>query len=390
MFLAQAVLRGKWWSGCVGAGVALGLAMLSKGPVALVQSVLPCARVWDSRRRNSATKVAPPLKAAIVVGVLLFVVIGFWWYGVVLATNAHVVGRWFSEVTRIGATETPPSPIFTYLGMIGYVTPWTVFLLVGFAVIVRQLRAREITADLLAALLLVVPLVIMSFAKDRQDRYALPMIPAAAIVTAIGVREHLSRWKSPDRTFRVVQTLHWTMLAIIAAIVPMLGATPLLKQADGSPWFSLKFATIEAALGAVLVITGIVRHRRKPGALVAMTFVTMLVMQAVIFKGYRTSTSGRSDLKPLADAMATTFPGATYFNAHPKGKRPPTDLGVYLNRTIRWIPDASQVQPTDHPLVLFMLQNKGDPEPDPPEQWHFVDKAKRDKDWWWAFVLPPI
>jgi len=39
---------------------------------------------------------------------------------------------------------------------------------------------------------------------------------------------------------------------------------------------------------------------------------------------------------------------------------------------------------------LFMLQDKAAPEPALPDDWHFVQKAKRDKDWWWAFVLPPM
>jgi hypothetical protein len=115
----------------------------------------------------------------------------------------------------------------------------------------------------------------------------------------------------------------------------------------------------------------------------------MLVVQAVAFKGYCTSTPGRSELKTLADLLVARYPGASFYNAHPRGKRPPTDLGVYLNRTILATSDPSQIRATENPAVIFMLQNKGEPEPTPPEGWHFVDRAKRDKDWWWAFVLPP-
>src|SRR5205823_8233781 len=172
-FLARAILRGKWWSGCVGAGVTLGLAMLSKGPVALVQSVLPAFMFWIVNRR-SATKVAQPRMGAILVGVLLFLIVGLWWYAVVLTQNSDVVHRWFSEVTRIGATETAPSPIFAYLGIVGFVMPWTAFFIVGFVSLLRQLMRREMAPELLALFLLVIPLLVMSFAKDRQDRYTLP------------------------------------------------------------------------------------------------------------------------------------------------------------------------------------------------------------------------
>jgi hypothetical protein len=120
-----------------------------------------------------------------------------------------------------------------------------------------------------------------------------------------------------------------------------------------------------------------------------MTFVTMLVVQSVIFKGYSQSPNGRSTMKPLAELVAGRYPDGILYNAHPTGKRPPTDLGVYLNRTIHWIANPSTLNPGPHPLVLFMLQNKGDPDPQPPAGWEFVSKAPRDKDWWWAFVLPP-
>src|SRR3954468_3216243 len=41
VFLAHAILKGRRWSGCLGAGVALGLAFLIKGPVAWVQTLAP-------------------------------------------------------------------------------------------------------------------------------------------------------------------------------------------------------------------------------------------------------------------------------------------------------------------------------------------------------------
>jgi 4-amino-4-deoxy-L-arabinose transferase-like glycosyltransferase len=388
VFLAQALLKGRWWSGCAGAGVALGFAMLSKGPVCLVQSVVPVV-VFALVARRSSTNVAHPLGRAIVVGTVLFLIVGLWWYVVVLARSSGVIHRWFSEVTRIGATDTPASSVFTYFAIVGFVVPWTVFFVLGFVVVVQHLRARTISPDLLAFLFLVVPIAVMTFAKDRQDRYLLPMVPAAALVAAIGVKQYLSSWDAPKRADRLVAALHWITLGAIAIVLPILGGTTLLKQRDRTPWFPMHFAFLEAALGAVLVLSGILMHRKRPAALVTMTVITMLVMQAAIFKGYCTSDAGRSDFKELADALSARYPDGEYFNAHPGGKRPPTDLGVYLNRTIRWIGDPSTLQPGTHPLVLFMRQNKGEPDPVAPQGWMFQEKTKRDKDWWWVFVLPP-
>ena len=68
------------------------------------------------------------------------------------------------------------------------------------------------------------------------------------------------------------------------------------------------------------------------------------------------------------------------------GKRPPTDLGVYLNRIVRWIPEPAQLAPSDHPQVLFMLQNVTELEPAAPTGFRVLGKVRRGRDWWYAFV----
>ena len=95
-----------------------------------------------------------------------------------------------------------------------------------------------------------------------------------------------------------------------------------------------------------------------------MTLVTMLVMQAVLFKGYCTSSAAQSATRRWRRFAWRDIPMRS-FNAHPQQKRPPTDLGVYLNRSIPVIGDPSVIHPSEHPAVLFMLQNKGQPDPAP-------------------------
>ena len=176
------------------------------------------------------------------------------------------------------------------------------------------------TPNALALFLLVIPLVVMSFAKDRQDRYTLPMIPAAATVAAIGVKEYLSRWDRPDVWNRIIATLHWLTLGSIAVIFPILAATPLLKQTNDQPWFDHRFAAMEAGLGGAMLLFGILMHRRRPGTLLTISVAIMLVFQAVAFRGYVKSAAGRSELKPLADLLVGRYPGASFYNAHPRGK----------------------------------------------------------------------
>ena len=75
--IARVLFHGRWWSGCLGAGLFLALALLSKGPVALVQSIVPAAAFVAFLRATppglplARPGVSPLTKAAAVLAGLL-------------------------------------------------------------------------------------------------------------------------------------------------------------------------------------------------------------------------------------------------------------------------------------------------------------------------------
>ncbi len=376
VFIARAVFESRWWSGCIGAGVALGLALLSKGPVALVATVVPVAIAAPLCSRSGK-----PLRwGAIILGLLVMLLVALPWFGYVLGREPRAWGVWFSEVSRVDATESKPDRWYSYLGVVPYAVPWSVFLVAGLIGAVVALTKRDNTRLIYASALLVVPLLIMSFFKDRAERYMLPMIPAAAAVCAIAFCD-LSR--APHKLQVALESLHLFVLAAIAVGFPLAAAwTPAIG------WDSRRFGTIVAIAAAVVLVIVIVARRRWRGSIVLTTFLLMLAMQAIFIAGYRHTRQGRAELRPLAEVIATRYPNAEIYNAHPDGKRPPPEVGVYVARTITWVSDASKLARDDgHPKVLLMIQRTGAPEPLAPAGWEFVAKAPRDKDLWWAFVL---
>ena len=132
-FLALAFLRGRYWSGFVGAGVGLGLAMMSKGPVGLVQSALPFALFLLWRRLASPAAEpadAPPMRkwTAAVAGAVAMLAVALPWYVVVLRRHPDIMSAWVMEVTREGATQLAPDPWYTYLVFFVWMLPWLSFL----------------------------------------------------------------------------------------------------------------------------------------------------------------------------------------------------------------------------------------------------------------------
>ncbi|HEX4796615.1 MAG TPA: phospholipid carrier-dependent glycosyltransferase, partial [Humisphaera sp.] len=85
-FLAAALLRRRLWMGCAGAGVAIGLAFMSKGPVALTETVVPFAAYalwqarWASARRPSLSAISP-----VILGVVVCLLVALPWFLAVLA-----------------------------------------------------------------------------------------------------------------------------------------------------------------------------------------------------------------------------------------------------------------------------------------------------------------
>jgi 4-amino-4-deoxy-L-arabinose transferase-like glycosyltransferase len=375
-FLALALFQSRWWSGCIGAGIALGFALLSKGPVALVATVVPIAIAAPLCSRSGK----PPSRRAIGAGIVVTFIVALPWFGYVLGREPRAWGVWFSEVTRVDATESKPDRWYSYLAIVPYAAPWSVFLIAGLVGAFVAQAKRDNARLVFAATLLVVPLLVMSFFKDRAERYMLPMVPAAAAVCAAAFCD-LAR--APRALQLAIESLHVLLLAAIAIAFPLAAA-----WAPGMRWYSHTFGTAVAAAAAGVLVIQILLRRRWRGSIVLTTFLLMLAMQAIFIAGYRNTRQGRAELRPLADAIATRYPDAAIFNAHPDGKRPPPELGVYLARTITWIGDPSSLaRDNGRAKVLLMIQRKDAPAPAPPIGWEFVAKSPRDKDVWWAFVL---
>jgi 4-amino-4-deoxy-L-arabinose transferase-like glycosyltransferase len=387
VFLAHAILKGRRWSGCIGAGVALGLAFLIKGPVAWVQTLAPAVvfvivRRWqandsDERRSGFVAWLGP-----IVLGLLVMCAIALPWYLYILRTVPGAWHVWTHEATEERGEK--PSSIVGYLALLPYLLPWTVCFIGGL------ISARR--GAVLAVLLAILPLVIMSFYKDRKERYMFPVMGAAAVVAAAGIvtlARKREDWNGWDRA-GVVQ--HWVLLVAIGVVLPAAAATtriPELTTVTHGAWISrASGAMLTIGLGIVIAVAMLFR-RRWLVALLSATVIVMLAAQAVVIHGYAQTRAGMSDMRPLANAIWQTHPDAVMYNAHPLEKRASVDLSIYLNRVTTWVSgeELAALTPGPRPRVVVMLQNPKEPEPQAPVGWKFLRKVSRDKDWWWAFVL---
>ena len=412
-FLALAIFRRRAWLGYVGAGAALGLAMMSKGPVALVQTVVPFGAFLVWRRlftpRAAAQDSSPNLRdrawPAITSGLVVMLLIGLPWYLHIAWQRPVVLGAWLKEVTREGATQLARDPWYTYLVFFVWLPPALPFVIGGLWTAALALRPRDghghaasgayVPGDgvVLALCLTLVPIVVMSFFKDKPERYLLPMLPPAAVLAA-GAAVNWFRSDRRDPGGRVMEFVYWATLVAFAIGAPVLCV--LAPRFDlGQRWASPAVAAGAGVAALALVAAGFATARaatrRDDQARAVLTTLAtgaavLLLLQYPVMRGY--SRYATSDLKPLADLVWEKYPDARIYEYQPAARtRTYYDLPIYAGRTTSTRTDLASLQPDDRPVVVVFLSRRGDVPP-LPARWQPLASGGGRKDSWQAYVLP--
>ena len=211
---ATALLEGRRWLGFCTAGVAMGLALLSKGPVAPLQTVLPAAvyaiAQWRIDRRLSAPPAQRPKRSLwlpLITGLLLTLAIAApWWISTYLGhpEMSATLKREFAG----DAGPTHADPVYAYLVLLPlHVSPWLPLFIAG-VYIGCQLAQRN-RRILFTLCLIGVPLVVMTLHLDRKDRYLLPLIAPLATLTAVAALEVMKSPHARDKGEQIVRITHW-------------------------------------------------------------------------------------------------------------------------------------------------------------------------------------
>jgi len=404
VFLASALIQGNRWTGFVGAGMAIALAFMSKGPVALAQTVAPATALVAFHRRVRGTVTGErPSPGPWLIGLVLALLMASPWFLHVMV-HYDVWGRWHRDLIT-GPGTLPDSRWYAYHEYISFLPmliPWTAYFVAGLIVAIvltwtairaaAKLEARNPRPDLCpiayVLFLTAVPILIMTWFPERKERYLLPMIGPAAILIAYAI---LTR-DIPDRFCTLLGGIQWCLAAGLGVLFPLVGVTrllPVMTRADGSTWFTWALAIPVAGFSLLVLLVGLRLYRRHPMSLVVTTVLLMLVMQTMSTHAYRHSDVAQS--RPLANAIWARFPEALMYSYRPgqPGRRAPEELSIYLNRAVRPINDLAAVREADVTQVVMVYQRAGQPMPVVPGTWVDFGTLARDRDVWHAFAVPP-
>lgn len=387
--LAVVVLRGQWWRGCIGAGLCLGLAIMSKGPVALVQSVVPFmafglyrrfvpveglpASVPRAARAPRAQPSAPTKMAAVMAGIIACLAVALPWPVSVLLSQPGVMVAWFREITRVGATDHRPDPWWGYVNLLPNTLPWLPLVLGGLCFpLFARFRRRPI---MLAWMLVVVPVVIMSFASDKAERYGMAMLPAASLLAgylAVDLIRNRERLTISDR---VVVVMQWAIVAgmavaLIAGVVPG-------TAGPGVAWYSRAAGIGGACVATAIVIGAMLLRQRIAWIGIAATVLVTLLAYHLFMIGYCTVGAGRSDFREIASRVAAEYPDAdaVFVDSRPNPRHAPTDLAIYYGRVVRHATTIPAEPSPTRVQIVFLLQEAS-------------EAVRQIHDWTWLFAEP--
>lgn len=272
-----AALEQRW----ILAGVAAGLGVLMKGPVALAVPVLVLLPIWWREQRRVPIP-ARSLAAAIVV----FALVGLPWYGVMTARHGveYLQSFFVADNLERFATDrfNEPRPLWFYLPiLLGGMLPWSVYLVVlplGSMVAVLR-RQRTLTTDEWRLVLwAAMPLLFFTISIGKQPRYILPVLPPVAILLARSIMRRVRDADAGRRSGLMAATWGTAVLLGVLAIL-FVRARPLFVAAH--PWLTSAGVAVIAASAAAFVWLAAAHHRQRLP--VVATICAALVLLAVQF-----------------------------------------------------------------------------------------------------------
>ena len=379
---AVAVFEKRPWAGAIGAGIALGLAFLSKGPVAFVQTVAPWI-LWALWQRRSWKGAAGPLIAA----ALAWVLIAVPWYLAVLLRDPQAQWKtWFHEVTGSDASDRG-EPIYWYATYLWQFMPALLFAIPGACVAIKAGRRRPQLALMLW--LFIVPFVVQSFFKDKKDRYILPLLGPLAVMASVGLRE----WVVPSRK-TAGAIAYWITLAAIPialATLAAIGWPAVMRGPEGRPWFAWSLSGAAIAATVVILVGAIRGHQWQSERIAMFSLLLMLLTMHLVTRGYYgRSASGMSRMYPLAERIWAQYPTAELYTSQPFGQRASEDLSIYSSRLTGWITDQQikTAVPGDRAKIVLMREREG-VKSTRPAGWQEFMYLPEGREAWRAIVLPP-
>jgi len=314
---SEAPTRSPWYVWTLIAWTAMGLGVLTKGPVAFAVPLLVAApyAIW----RRSSLAVWHPL------GPVLMLAVALPWVWVVsreIPNFLHyvVITETWARMTTDELRRTEPVWFFLPVLLAG-TFPWSIVALSNFRSTSTAEESINRRLRLYLLLWVVVPLVFFSLSRGKQEQYMLPLVPAVALLVA-------SRWNGRPKGVRAAGAM-WGILGLAMLIVAALGV-PGLDTDRVSTEVAVQTAIgfgVAALVGAVVAWFGASRRRQLAVIGLALPLMAFPVVTAGLLESVAADRSARGLATEIEDHV-TPETELLWIEAYASG------VSFYLERPI--------------------------------------------------------
>ena len=349
----------RWRWGTIVAGVALGGALLTKGPPALLHTLLPFAvccgaAAWWQKRQEGAWPLRWMGKTAAATAIIVVIALAMMlpWVLAIIAKAGGIdaaLHQWRVELTLADEmaeklTTTPAEAMIFFVLLL----PWTVWY-VGAGVVAWRQPGRLRRVMLFLLVMSFLPIAVHAFMPLVRHRYLLPMLPAAAVAIALAFMDYARRPKKLPADW-VGVVAHFALVWGVCAVVPITWA--LAKADEDASMVRMPWAIVVAAVATAAVALGAWWQRKWAGAAVVTTLVLMLGFQVL----YSYSESGRyADAHLAAEQLQRAFPTGQLYCY--RGRLDPKAIAIYLPRPVLSVAELSEIPAGGERYLL--LQDAG-------------------------------
>ena len=346
--------------GRIGAGwtlagyVFLGLAVLAKGPVALVLAGAVFAAFWCLRPSWRLATVRPRTGALIVAAVTLP------WFWLAFRDNGfsfiafffinHNLARYVSELHHHS------EPVYYYAPvLLGLMFPWTGWLaaLIPGRNLVRRLKElpQRDPARFFLLLWVIVPLAFFSLSRSKLPGYILPVLPPLALL----VGERVTRETAEDRPAAWAAWASVGISAVIGIALPL-----VLVRGYGAGWVGAGFVGTAIIVPAVVAFRFMLRARWTPAvaSAIAESVLLVILLTVVAFPGMAVRHSTRDIAREALSARAGAEPIVSYKYFHHTLRY---YTGYQIAEDVADIPELRHVA-ARHPSILVVTEASRLPE----------------------------
>ena len=195
------------------AGVALAGAFMSKGPLAILVGAAPVLCTMLIIKSNWRRNVIGLIGMLIVAAVLTAP-----WYLYIMFEIRNAEGTLLHEYKAERMEFQTP---FYYLGLLGLVLPWSMWLVAGLIQPFMRAEGEQRRRLMIAWAWFVLIFVAFSIPGAKQQRYILPIVPAVALLVGQLWRYHeqLAEQGEVDPGVNLLRVPHWVCLIAVSLLI---------------------------------------------------------------------------------------------------------------------------------------------------------------------------